>query len=145
MPDVIEMPYQPPVYGATGETIGCPPEESASQIGHSERSEESVSPPLENPDCHDQCAHWSRNDRSNVYRLGGPSCLSGDVIGDYRFDHSLQEGELLLFGDLAIYSTCKNNTFNGMPLPQIWRRKEDGDLEQLTSFGYTNFKYRLGR
>ena len=66
-------------------------------------------------------------------------------MGDYAFDHPLQIGELLLFGDLAIYSTCKNNTFNGMPLPQIWRRAADGTLEQLTCFGYGDFKQRLGR
>ena len=141
MPDVIEMPYQPPVYGA----VGAPPEAEASQDCHSERSEESVSLPLENTDCHGQCAHWPRNDNSNVCRLGGPSCLSGDVIGDYCFDRPLREGDLVLFGDLAIYSTCKNNTFNGMPLPQIFRRTEDGTLEQLTDFGYNDFKLRLGR
>ncbi len=106
MPDVIEMPYMPPLYGA---------------------------------------AEGSGDDNSNVYRLGGPSCLSGDVIGDYEFDHTLQIGELVLFGDLAIYSTCKNNTFNGMPLPNIWYRRADGSLEQLTDFGYRDFKYRLGR
>ena len=87
----------------------------------------------------------SGDDNSNVYRLGGPSCLSGDVIGDYEFDHALQIGELVLFGDLAIYSTCKNNTFNGMPLPNIWYRRANGSLEQLTDFGYRDFKYRLGR
>ncbi|MBQ1679305.1 MAG: carboxynorspermidine decarboxylase, partial [Oscillospiraceae bacterium] len=103
MPDVIEMPYMPPLYGA---------------------------------------AEGSGDDNSNVYRLGGPSCLSGDVIGDYEFDHALQIGELVLFGDLAIYSTCKNNTFNGMPLPNIWYRRADGSLEQLTDFGYRDFKYR---
>ncbi len=106
MPDVIEMPYMPPLYGA---------------------------------------AEGSGDDNSNVYRLGGPTCLSGDVIGDYEFDHALQIGELVLFGDLAIYSTCKNNTFNGMPLPNIWYRRADGSLEQLTDFGYRDFKYRLGR
>ena len=113
MPDVIEMPYMPPLYGAA-EGSG-----------------------IRNP--------GSGDDNSNVYRLGGPSCLSGDVIGDYRFDHPLREGEMLLFGDLAIYSTCKNNTFNGMPLPNIWYRRADGSLEQLTDFGYRDFKYRLGR
>ena len=113
MPDVIEMPYMPPLYGAAeGSAIRDP---------------------------------GSGDDNSNVYRLGGPSCLSGDVIGDYEFDHALQIGELLLFGDLAIYSTCKNNTFNGMPLPNIWYRRADGSLEQLTDFGYRDFKYRLGR
>ena len=180
MPDVIEMPYQPPLYEASAvqaaedhppeatgngqqatETLQSLPLEgkvppqgadevasvsaSAPQSCHSERSEESVSPKLENTDCHGQCAHWPRNDKTHVYRLGGPSCLSGDVIGDYEFDHALEIGELVLFGDLAIYSTCKNNTFNGMPLPQIWRRAEDGTLEQLTNFGYRDFKYRLGR
>lgn len=113
MPDVIEMPYMPPLYGAAeGSGIRDP---------------------------------GSGDDNSNVYRLGGPSCLSGDVIGDYEFDHALQIGELVLFGDLAIYSTCKNNTFNGMPLPNIWYRRADGSLEQLTDFGYRDFKYRLGR
>ncbi len=113
MPDVIEMPYLPPLYGAA-----------------------------EGSAIRDQ---GSGDDNSNVYRLGGPSCLSGDVIGDYEFDHALQIGELVLFGDLAIYSTCKNNTFNGMPLPNIWYRRADGSLEQLTDFGYRDFKYRLGR
>ena len=109
MPDVIEMPYMPPVYnGRQGSGV------------------------------RDQGSGF-------VYRLGGPSCLSGDVIGDYCFDRPLREGDLVLFGDLAIYSTCKNNTFNGMPLPDIWRRTEDGKLEKLTDFGYADFKYRLGR
>ena len=143
MPDVIEMPYQPPVYGAVGAAIGRPPEAEASQDCHSEQSEESVPPPLENTDP-STSLRSAQDDRSNVYRLGGPSCLSGDVIGDYCFDHPLREGDLVLFGDLAIYSTCKNNTFNGMPLPDIWRRREDGTLEKLTDFGYRDFKYRLG-
>lgn len=101
MPDVIEMPYMPPIYG-TGEG-------------------------------------------KYRYRLAGPTCLAGDVIGDYDFPRELQIGELLLFGDMAIYSTCKNNTFNGMPLPNIWSRNKDGRLVQLTDFGYEDFKMRLGR
>ena len=157
MPDVIEMPYMPPVYGASvGALIERPPEASAPQSCHSARSEESV-PPV-GSDAHIAPVIASGNDAAaerrqeasgdaslRSYRLGGPSCLSGDVIGDYEFDHPLEIGELVLFGDLAIYSTCKNNTFNGMPLPDIWRRAEDGRLERLTSFGYRDFKYRLGR
>jgi carboxynorspermidine decarboxylase len=46
---------------------------------------------------------------------------------------------------MAIYSTCKNNTFNGMPLPNIWVLHADGSYEQLTHFGYDDFKYRLGK
>ena len=76
MPDVLEMPYRPPLYGA------------------GEAGEKAV-----------------------TFRLGSQTCLAGDVIGDYSFNAPLAEGDLLLFGDMAIYTTCKNNTFNGMPLP----------------------------
>ena len=78
-------------------------------------------------------------------RLGGPTCLSGDVIGDYGFDAPLQEGDRLIFGDMAIYTACKNNTFNGMPLPDIRVLREDGEAELLRGFGYQDFKTRLGR
>ena len=50
-----------------------------------------------------------------------------------------------MFGDMAIYTTCKNNTFNGMPLPDIWLRYGDKTMERLTDFGYEDFKGRLGR
>ena len=104
MPDVIEMPYMPPLYAAEAEGEG-----------------------------------------KYRYRLGGPTCLSGDVIGDYTFQEELHVGDLLVFGDMAIYTTCKNNTFNGMPLPNIWRWGKEGDFQQLTHFGYDDFKMRLGK
>ncbi len=78
-------------------------------------------------------------------RLGGPTCLSGDVIGDYKFGQLPKYGDLLMFGDMAIYTTCKNNTFNGMPLPDIWLRQADNTMVQLTDFDYTDFKGRLGK
>ena len=84
-------------------------------------------------------------EKAYTYRLGGPTCLSGDVIGDYSFDAPLTEGARLVFGDMAIYTTCKNNTFNGMPLPAILVLRENGNLEELCSFGYRDFKMRLGR
>ena len=102
-PDVIEMPYRPPLLGA-----GEPGEKSV------------------------------------TVRLGGPTCLAGDVVGDYSFDAPLTEGDRLLFGDMAIYTTCKNNTFNGMPLPPIWTLAEDGTCRELVRFGYNDFKKRLG-
>lgn len=102
-PDVIEMPYRPPLLGA-----GEPGEKSV------------------------------------TVRLGGPTCLAGDVVGDYSFDAPLTEGDRLLFGDMAIYTTCKNNTFNGMPLPPIWTLTEDGTCRELVRFGYNDFKMRLG-
>ena len=102
-PDVIEMPYRPPLLGA-----GEPGEKSV------------------------------------TVRLGGPTCLAGDVVGDYSFDALPAEGDRLIFGDMAIYTTCKNNTFNGMPLPPIWALAEDGTCRELVRFGYNDFKMRLG-
>ena len=72
------------------------------------------------------------------------TCLAGDVIGDYSFDAPLTEGDRLLFGDMAIYTTCKNNTFNGMPLPPIWTMDAAGTCRQLVKFGYEDFKMRVG-
>ena len=103
MPDVLEMPYRPPLLGA-GE-------------------------PGEKP---------------YTVRLAGPTCLAGDVIGDYSFDAPPAAGDLLAFGDMAIYTTCKNNTFNGMPLPAIWARDAAGACRELVRFGYADFKRRLG-
>ncbi len=101
MPDVIEMPYTPPLFGTDEKGAFC-------------------------------------------YRLAGPTCLAGDIIGDYRFPEPLRIGDMLIFGDMAIYTTCKTNTFNGMPLPDIWKRALDGSLTPLTRFGYGDFKSRLG-
>lgn len=103
MPDVIEMPYMPPVYGASEEKT-----------------------------------------EGFAYRFGGPSCLSGDIIGTYYYEEPLQIGDMVLFGDLAIYSTCKNNTFNGMPLPSIYKKDLEGKITKVAAFGYNDFKERLG-
>ena len=102
-PDVIEMPYRPPLLDA-GEA----------------------------------------GEKACTVRLGGPTCLAGDVVGDYSFDAPLAEGDRLIFGDMAIYTTCKNNTFNGMPLPPIWLLGADGSCRELVHFGYQDFKMRLG-
>jgi len=101
MPDVIEMPYRPP-------------------LRDSGQSDE----------------------KAYTYRLGGPTCLSGDIIGEYSFDTPLKEGQILVFEDMAIYSMVKNNTFNGMPLPAIYL-KQDSDYTLLKSFSYQDFKSRL--
>ena len=76
-------------------------------------------------------------------RLGGNTCLAGDIIGDYSFDRALSEGDRLVFEDMAIYSMCKNNTFNGIPLPSIYLLHENGEIELLKKFGYNDFKSRL--
>ena len=102
MPDVLEMPYRPPLQGS-----GLPGE------------------------------------KPYTYRLGGPTCLAGDIIGDYSFSAPLKEGDRLVFEDMAIYSMVKNNTFNGMPLPAIAVRRKDGEYEIIKKFGYEDFKGRL--
>ena len=81
-------------------------------------------------------------EKAHTYRLGGPTCLSGDIIGDYSFDTPLKEGQTLIFEDMAIYSMVKNNTFNGMPLPAIYL-KQGSNYTLLKSFTYQDFKSRL--
>lgn len=82
------------------------------------------------------------SDRKYVYRLSSYTCLAGDVIGDYAFEHEINIGDRLIFMDMAIYSMVKNNTFNGIPLPSISLLK-DGRVELIKSFGYEDFKVRL--
>lgn len=82
-------------------------------------------------------------EKAYTYRLGGPTCLAGDIIGDYSFDKPLQEGDRLVFEDMAIYSMVKNNTFNGMPLPAIALRQKDGECRIIKQFCYEDFKERL--
>jgi len=81
-------------------------------------------------------------EKKYTYRLGGPTCLSGDIIGEYSFDAPIKEGQTLIFEDMAIYSMVKNNTFNGMPLPSIYL-KQGSDYTLLKSFSYADFKSRL--
>ncbi len=84
------------------------------------------------------------NEKPYTYRLGGPTCLAGDIIGDYAFDQPLQRGDRLVFCDMAHYSMVKNNTFNGMPLPSIALKTAQGEYQLIRSFGYDDFKNRLG-
>ena len=123
MPDVIEMPYTPPVVGATIYRSPFPPRiESPSALaslgGYVSRS------PF-------------------IYRFGGPTCLAGDEIGVYSFNHELHEGDTVVFGDMAIYTMVKNNTFNGVNLPDIVVRHVDGSEELVHKFGYNDFACRL--
>lgn len=83
------------------------------------------------------------NEKAFTYRLGGNTCLAGDIIGDYSFDRALVDGDRLVFEDMAIYSMCKNNTFNGMALPSIYLLHENGELVLIKEFGYGDFKGRL--
>lgn len=102
MPDVLEMPYRPPLQDS-----------------------------------------GNVNEKKHSYRLGSATCLAGDIIGEYSFDAPLKEGDKLIFGDMAIYSMVKNNTFNGMPLPDIVIKKSEEDYQVIKHFSYQDFKSRL--
>ncbi|MBD5136480.1 MAG: carboxynorspermidine decarboxylase [Lachnospiraceae bacterium] len=78
-----------------------------------------------------------------TFRLGGPTCLAGDVIGEYSFDEPLKCGDRLEFLDMAIYTMVKNNTFNGMPLPSIVLLTKEGNIKIIKEFGYEDFKMRV--
>ncbi|WP_075590527.1 carboxynorspermidine decarboxylase [Labilibacter marinus] len=82
--------------------------------------------------------------KAHTYRLGGVTCLAGDVIGDYSFDAPLGIGDKLLFGDMAHYTMVKNTTFNGVRLPNIYKFNSDmGQLTLVKEFGYHDYKSRL--
>ncbi|WP_066712267.1 carboxynorspermidine decarboxylase [Clostridium sp. Marseille-P299] len=83
------------------------------------------------------------NEKKYTYRLGGPTCLAGDVIGDYSFDEPLKKDDLLIFCDMAHYSMVKNNTFNGINLPSIAVYTKEEELKVIKTFGYEDFKMRL--
>ena len=78
-----------------------------------------------------------------TYRLGGNSCLAGDIIGDYSFDKPLQRGDKIIFEDMIHYTFVKNTTFNGIRLPALALLKEDGSLEIVRRFDYCDYKHRL--
>ncbi len=101
MPDVMEMPYKPPLKGG-----------------------------------------YKEFEKEYTYRLSCPTCLAGDVIGDYSFEKPLKRDDILEFQDMAIYTTVKNNTFNGMKLPDIIL-EENGEYKVIRSFSYKDFKERL--
>ncbi len=81
--------------------------------------------------------------KQHTYRLAGPTCLAGDVIGDYSFDQPLNAGDKLIFRDMAIYTMVKNNTFNGINLPSIALKTQEGTVQLVKAFGYEDFKRRL--
>ncbi|THK41788.1 carboxynorspermidine decarboxylase [Methylophaga sp. SB9B] len=84
------------------------------------------------------------DEKTHTYRLGGLTCLAGDVIGDYSFDKPLEIGQRLVFEDMSHYTMVKTTTFNGTKLPSlaIWNSETD-ELRVVKSFGYSDFKERL--
>jgi carboxynorspermidine decarboxylase len=84
----------------------------------------------------------TKNEKAYRYRLAGPSCLAGDVIGDYSFDKPLKRGDKLIFTDMALYSIVKNTTFNGINLPDIAVIRQGGKIEIVKRFGYKDYRDR---
>ena len=118
MPDCLEMPYIPMVRGA--EIVDV--EDTRLPAG--------------------ECRETA-SEGSYLYRLGGNSCLSGDFMGMWRFDHELQIGETVVFEDMIHYTTVKTNMFNGITHPSIGIAHLDGSLEVLRTFGYEDYKNRM--
>jgi carboxynorspermidine decarboxylase len=80
----------------------------------------------------------------HTYRLAGPTCLAGDVIGDYSFPEPLKTGTRLVFRDMAHYTMVKNNTFNGVRLPAIGIcDTRDRTVRIVKTFGYRDYRDRL--
>jgi carboxynorspermidine decarboxylase len=103
MPDVLEMPYRPEIWGA-----------------------------------------GSVGEHPHLYRLGGQTCLAGDVVGDYSFPQPLKVGQRLVFDDMSHYTMVKTTTFNGINLPSICTYdSRDGSYEVIRRFGYEDFRGRL--
>ena len=78
-----------------------------------------------------------------LYRLGGNSCLSGDFMESWQFDHELQIGENIIFEDMLHYTTVKTNMFNGITHPSIGIVHLNGELEILKDFGYEDYRDRM--
>ncbi len=83
------------------------------------------------------------NEYEYTYRLGGHTCLAGDIIGDYSFKRPLKPGDRLVFCDMAHYTMVKNNTFNGVNLPSIATFNEKDGIKVIKRFGYEDYKSRL--
>ncbi|MFA5958158.1 carboxynorspermidine decarboxylase [Hyphomicrobium sp.] len=83
-------------------------------------------------------------EKPHGYILGGKTCMTGDIIGEYSFDKPLNVGDRIIFTDMMQYSFVKNNTFNGVPLPDLAILDEDGKIKVIRSFGYDDFRHRLG-
>ena len=90
-----------------------------------------------------ESVEMERATEKNTYRLGGNSCLSGDFLGSWRFDHPLEIGEKLIFEDMIHYTTVKTNMFNGITHPAISMLKSDGKLQKMRIFGYSDYKNRM--
>ncbi|OBV29797.1 carboxynorspermidine decarboxylase [Helicobacter sp. CLO-3] len=146
MPDCLEMPYRPSVFKVSRqisdeasdgkieitEADKGDPREPDSDISDIKASQSAHENPNQNPP--KTCGKYH-------YRLGGPTCLAGDIIGDFSFDTPLNVGDRVVFEDMLHYTIVKNTTFNGVPLPSLGV-VENGRFVMLKEFGYQDYKER---
>ena len=126
MPDVLEMPYRPDVFLVDPTPSSGP----SPAVTFEAESYHLASDP-------------SSDLSSFSYRLGGPTCLAGDVVGDFTFPRELQVGDTLVFDDMAHYTTVKTTFFNGVKHPSIALQHSDGRLETIKEFRYEDFRDHL--
>lgn len=160
MPDCLEMPYTPEIVGArivSNLSLRDSPCESKQSKVTSDSAEVSLSDfvgfgaigrenrtlsPLSAQEQTIPQKH--QRDNRAIYRLGCPSCLAGDIIGDYIFDSPLKIGDKIIIKDMIHYTIVKNNLFNGIPLPSLAILKKNGKLKIVRKFGYDDYKKRNG-
>jgi carboxynorspermidine decarboxylase len=126
MPDVLEMPYRPEVFLAERSSKFRIPNSNPAVALEGETYHPATDPTGD-----------------SVFRLAGPTCLAGDVIGDYSFPRPLEVGDTLVFDDMSHYTMVKTTTFNGVAHPDIVLQHPDGKLETVREFGYEDFRDRL--
>jgi carboxynorspermidine decarboxylase len=126
MPDVLEMPYRPDVFLV--ESQGALSQEKQPAVAFEGEVYQHAG---------------DGADGDYVYRLGGPTCLAGDVVGDFSFSRKLRVGDIIVFDDMAHYTMVKTTTFNGVKHPPIALQHPDGRLEVVREFHYEDFRDRL--
>ncbi|MEX1049006.1 MAG: carboxynorspermidine decarboxylase [Akkermansiaceae bacterium] len=132
MPDVMEMPYRPDVFLVdAAPSSDQPAVVFEGESYHLARDPSSPQSPISSPKS------------LFTYRLGGPTCLAGDIAGDFAFPRELVVGDTLVFDDMAHYTMVKTTTFNGVKHPAIALQHESGELEILREFDYADFRDRL--
>ena len=132
MPDVMEMPYRPDVF-----LVDSAPSDAKPAVVFEGENYHPAGDPSSNSTSKIQ------NPKSYTYRLGGPTCLAGDVVGDFAFHRELKVGDSLVFDDMAHYTMVKTTTFNGVKHPAIALQHEDGKIEVVREFTYADFRDRL--
>ena len=127
MPDTLEMPYRPDVFQIVRDA-----------------SLRSARQPVVQMAGESYALAGNAGEGSHTYRLGAPTCLAGDRIGDYSFAEPLAAGDELVFDDMAHYTMVKTTFFNGVRHPDIAVQRKDGSVETVRRFTYEDFEARLG-